>query len=84
MTVSHLSMFYDTRQSVYVENTNPCNNPNTELNSVPEKAEIKYPDQSARVIGSDSFNVNDADGYKVAKFLISRAMYDPDAVVIPA
>jgi len=80
--VSHLDMFYETRASVHVSNTNPSNNPNSELNFVPEIAKICFKDGENRVIDSHSLEAPNGKGYETAQFLIQRAMLDPDAVVI--
>jgi hypothetical protein len=84
MPVSHLSMFYDTRQSVFIDNSDPSNNPNTDLKSVPKVADIRYADHPDRHIDSTEFEAPNGKGYETAQFLIGRAMLDPDATVQPA
>lgn len=81
--ITHLGMFYDTRQSVAVTNTDPANNPNTALTKTPKRAEVQYPDQEPRLIEAEKYEADGVDGFKVARFLISRAMLDPDATVTP-
>lgn len=83
MGISHMDMFYDTRLSVHVSNTNPANNPNATLNSVPEAAEIHYKDTEDRVVDPDEIEAPNGKDFKTARFLISRAMIDPDATVVP-
>jgi hypothetical protein len=83
MVVSHLSMFYDTRQSVHINNSNPANNPNTELHDVPDHAIISFAGGMEREIDSLNFEAPNGKGYETAKFLIGRAMLDPDATVMP-
>jgi len=80
----HLQMFYESRQSVHVGNSDPCNNPNTELTSVPKSAEIKFGDSASHLIDAEQFEAPNGKGFETARFLISRAMLDPDATVIPA
>ena len=77
-------MFYDTRQAIHIDNSDPANSPNTELTSVPKSAEIHYADHSDRLIGPETFESPNGKGFEVARFLISRAMLDPDATVVPA
>jgi len=77
-------MFYDTRQAVHIDNSDPANNPNTELTSVPKAAEIRYPDSPDRLIDGDQYEAPNGKGFETARFLISRAMLDPDATVMPA
>lgn len=84
MGVSHLQMFYETRQAVHVNDSDPANNPNTDLNRVPEAAEIRYDGFPNRFIDSDQFEAPDGKDFETARFLIGRAMLDPDATVIPA
>lgn len=84
MPVTHLTMFYESRFSTHVRATNPANNPNTELTEVPTKAEIRYKDENNRVVDSNEFDAPNGKGYETAQFFISRAMLDPDAVVVPA
>ena len=83
MSVSHLSLFYETRQSVQVDDTNPGNNPHTDLRRPPEVAKITFDNHPDRLIDSEQFDAPDGKGYEVAQFLIQRAMLDPDATVIP-
>lgn len=83
MPVSHLDMFYDTRQAVHVENSSPVNNPNTELKTVPTAAEIHFADGPDRSIDCGEFEAPNGKGFETARFLISRAMLDPDATVVP-
>lgn len=84
MAVSHLDMFYDTRQAVHIDNSDPANNPNTELTSVPAAAEIRYIDGPNRRIDGDQYEAPNGKGFETARFLIGRAMLDPDATVVPA
>jgi hypothetical protein len=83
MPVSHLDMFYDTRQAVHIDNSDPANNPNTELTTVPTAAEIRYEDSPDRHIDGEHFEAPDGKGFETARWLISRAMLDPDATVVP-
>ena len=83
MGVSHLEMFYETRTAVHVSDSHPSNNPSTELTSVPESAEIRYESGVTRTIDCNKFEAPNDKGYQTARFLISRAMLDPDAVVVP-
>jgi hypothetical protein len=76
-------MFYDTRQSIAISDSDPANNPNTRLTETPQRAEVEYPDQPPRLIEADRYDVDGVDGFKVARFLISRALLDPDATVVP-
>jgi hypothetical protein len=80
---SHLSMFYETRSSVHINNSDPSNNPNTELKEVPVSAEIRYDGFPNRFIDSQSFEAPEGKGFETARFLIGRAMLDPDATVVP-
>lgn len=84
MPVSHLDMFYDTRQAVHINNSDPANSPNTTLNRVPTAAKIRYAESPNRHIDGEEFEAPNGKGYKTARWLISRAMLDPDAVVTPA
>lgn len=84
MTVTHLDMFYDTRNSIHITNSNPANNPNTGLNTVPKAAEIKYEDHDDRFIDAEEFDAPDGKGFETARWLLGRAMLDPDATVVPA
>ena len=81
--VSHLDMFYDTRRAVHVSDSDPVNNPNTELQIVPESAEIVFSGGPNRKIDANDFEAPNGRGYETATFLISRAMLDPDATVVP-
>lgn len=81
--LSHLEMFYETRKSIHVNNSDPANSPNTELKEVPFTAEIRYKGFSNRFIDGDSFEAPNEKGFETARFLIGRAMLDPDATVIP-
>lgn len=83
MPVSHLQMFYETRLSVHVTDSDPTNNPNTELNSVPKAAEIRYQDSPNRHIDCEQYEAPNGKGFETARFLIGRAMLDPDATVVP-
>lgn len=83
MSMLHLQMFYESRQSVHVSDSDPTNNPNTELTSVPTEAEIRYQDSPNRHIDAETFEAPDGKGFETAQFLISRAMLDADAVVVP-
>lgn len=83
MTVSHLSMFWDTRQSVHITDSDPCNSPNTELKQTPTKAEIRYEDNPNRTIDCEDFEAPNGKGFETARLLIGRAMLDPDATVVP-
>lgn len=83
MTVSKLDMFYETRQAVHVGDSNPSNSSNTELTTVPKAAEICYEDHPDRLIDGDQFDAPNGKGFETARFLISRAMLDPDAIVVP-
>lgn len=76
-------MFYDTRQAVHIEKSSPVNNPNTELTQVPTAAEIHFADGPNRSIDGEEFEAPNGKGYETARFLISRAMYDPNATVVP-
>ena len=76
-------MFYDTRQAIHIDNSDPANNPNTELTSVPTSAEIRFADHDDRLIDAEEFEAPNSKGFETARFLISRAMYDPDATVVP-
>jgi hypothetical protein len=82
--VTHLSLFYETRSSVFVQNSAPSNSPNTELTESPEAAEIDYQDGPTREIDSAEFEAPEGKGYETAQFIIERAMLDPDAFVRPA
>lgn len=84
MTVSHLDMFYDTRSSVHIDNSDPANNPNTDLKEVPKAAEIHYEDHPDRTIDATEYEAPKGKGFETARFLIGRAMLDPDAMVVPA
>jgi len=77
-------MFYNTRGSVAISDSNPANSPNTDLNSVPKSAEIRYEDGPNRTIDSEEFEAPNGRGFRTARFLIGRAMLDPDATVVPA
>jgi hypothetical protein len=83
MPVSHLNHFYDTRDSMAVTDSNPSNSPNTELTEVPKAAEIRYITNPNKFIDAREFEAPDNKGFETARWLISRAMLDPDAVVIP-
>lgn len=76
-------MWYETKSTVHIDTTSPANNPNTELKTVPETARIKYDDGTVRKVDSLSYRAPENNGYKTAQFLISRAMFDPNAVVLP-
>jgi hypothetical protein len=76
-------MFYRTRQAVHVNDSDPANSPNTNLNRVPKAAEIHYDGFPDRFIDSDQFEAPDGRGFETARFLIGRAMVDPDATVVP-
>lgn len=84
MTVSHLDMFYDTRQAVHITDSNPTNSPNTDLSSVPKAATIRYKDGPNRDVDGEEFEAPNDKGFETARWLISRAILDPDATVIPA
>jgi hypothetical protein len=84
MAVSHLQMFYETRQAVHINDSDASNNPNTELSQVPEAAEIRYEGFPNRFIDSDQYEAPNGKGYETAQLLIGRAMLDPDATVVPA
>jgi hypothetical protein len=81
--VSHLDMFYDTRNSVHIDNTNPANNPNTELNNTPDEAVIRYEDGTEQHVDAAEWSGRCEKGFEIARFLVGRAMLDPDARVIP-
>ena len=81
--VSHLSMFYDTRASVHIDNTNPANNPNTELNDTPDKAVVRYEDGTEQHVDAAEYAERVDRGFEIARFLVGRAMLDPDARVVP-
>jgi len=81
--ISHLDMFYETRGSTYVSASDPSSSPNTELNSTPTAAEIRFADGPNRFIDAEEFEAPDGNGFEVARFLIQRAMMDADAVVVP-
>lgn len=83
MGVSHLDMFYETRFSLHVGDSNPSSNPNTELTSTPKAAEIRYVDGPNRTIDAEDFEAPNGKGFETARFLIGRAMHDPDATVVP-
>lgn len=83
MVVSHLDMFYNTRGSIAVSNSDPTNNPHTELKSVPEACEIRYEDYPNRSLDCNDFEAPNEKGYETARFLIERAILDPDATVVP-
>lgn len=83
MTVSHLDMFYDTRGSVHVANSDPSNNPNTDLKQTPKAVEIHYADHPDRLIDATEFEAPNGKGFETARFIIGRAMLDPDATVVP-
>jgi hypothetical protein len=76
-------MFYDTRMAVHVSDSNPVNTPNTELNSPPLAAEIVYEDSPDRTIDAETFDAPNGKGFETARFLLNRALLDPDATVIP-
>ena len=80
--ISHLSMFYETRRAIHVQDSDPTKSPHTELNSVPTKAEIRYEEHENRVVDCEEFEAPNGKGYETAQFLISRAMIAPDAVVV--
>jgi hypothetical protein len=83
-SASHLSLFYDTKASVHIDTTSPANNPNTELKETPEVATVEYQDGTYQEVDSLTYSApGGVDGYKVAQFLLQRAMFDPDATVIP-
>ena len=84
MPVSHLDMFYDTRQSLHVSRSSPANNPNTELPTVPEEVEIRFESGVTREINCNTFESPEGKGFRIARFLIGRAMLDPDATVVKA
>lgn len=81
--VTHKELFYKTRASMFVQNSDPANSANTELTKSPEAAEIVYKDGPTRQIDSTEFEAPDGKGYETAQFLIERAMLDPDAIVRP-
>lgn len=84
MTVlSHIEMFYETRNSVHVNNSDPSNNPNTELKEVPVAAEIRYKGFPNRFIDGTEYEAPNGKGFETARFLIGRSMLDPDATVVP-
>lgn len=84
MSVSHLDIFYDTRQAVHIQDSDPSTSPNTDLTSTPTAAEIHYADSEDRFIDGDQFEAPNGKGFETAQFLIGRAMLDPDATVVPA
>ena len=77
MTFSHLDLFYESRSSVGVTNSDVRLNPNTELNNIPNEAEIDFGVQT-RQVTKDQFEKR-----AVRRFLIKRAMLDSDATVFP-
>lgn len=81
--ISHLDMFYDTRSAVHVTDSNPTNNPHTELREVPRSAEIVFEDGPNRIINAEDFEAPNGKGFETARFLIGRALLDPDARVVP-
>jgi hypothetical protein len=83
MTVSHLDMFYNTRGAVHVTDSDPSNNPNTSLTRVPKAAEIRFADNPDQFIDAEEFEAPNGKGFETARFLIGRAMLDPDATVVP-
>lgn len=83
MPVSHLDLFYETRHSIHITDSDPCNSPNTELKQVPKAAEIRYEDSPNREIDCEEFEAPNGKGFETARFFISRAMLDPDATVVP-
>jgi len=83
MAVSQIDMYYDTRQAVHVNNSDPTNNPYTELREVPLSAEIRFEDGPNRTIDAENFTAPNGKEFETARFLIGRAILDPDAVVVP-
>lgn len=81
--ISHVGMFYETRFSVPVSDSDPANNPNTDLNRVPEAAEIHVEDGEDREVQPEDFELPNTDGYEMAQFFIGRAMLDPTVTVVP-
>lgn len=81
--VSHLDMFYDTRLSVHVSETDPSANPNSTENSVPEAATIHYKDGEDQVVDPEEIEAPNGKDFETARFLIGRALLDPDATVEP-
>lgn len=81
--VSHLSMFYDSRWAVQFTNSDASASPNTDLSYTPEAATIRYESGVTRELDCNQFEAPKGKGYETAKFLISRAMLDPEATVIP-
>jgi hypothetical protein len=82
--VSHLSMFYDSRWAVQFTDSDPSASPNTDLSHTPEAATIRYESGVTRDIDCNEYEAPNGKGYETAKWLIQRAMLDPDATVIPA
>lgn len=83
MSVSHLSLFYDTRSNVHIKNTDPSNSSKTALNETPEVALVRYEDGTERFVDSLKYKAPNGKGYETEQFLLERAMLDPDATVIP-
>lgn len=79
----HQTMFYESRLSIQVSDSDPTDNPHTELTYTPDVAQICYADDTVRHIDSNEYDAPNGKGYETAQFLIGRALLDPDAVVIP-
>jgi hypothetical protein len=83
MTFTHLNLWFDSRASPYIKNSSPVNNPNTDLSEVPREAKIHFEHGSTRELSVSKFESLDCGGDKVRRFLIERALLDPDATVVP-
>lgn len=75
--ISATDLFYESRQSTSVSRTNPANNKHNNLSTVPQAACISFGNGTQREVSPDN------QGKDVSRFLISRAMIDPDATVEP-
>lgn len=84
MTVTNLDLFYETRTSLYVNPTSPTNSANTDLKETPKAAEIRFEDSPNRFVDAENFEAPNEKGFETARFLIERAMHDPEATVVPA
>jgi hypothetical protein len=78
-------MFYETRnpEAVHITNSDAANNPNTDLNTTPDAAEIHYESGVVKEVPTEHPEAPAGKGYEASQFLISRAMLDPDATVVP-
>lgn len=78
MSFTHLNLFYDSRANVFIQNSSPANNPNTDLSEVPRHAEIHFEHGPTREVSESTF-----DDPEISEFLLGRALLDPDATVVP-